>query len=270
MSPREVQDLWQDHLGGLWPARRPGQSSRSRRQLVRRPPQVRARRRRLAQPVPRPRLTPVTETDSSAGASPGAGGHWDDVYRTRAVDQVSWHQHTPATSLRLIGPRPGPDSRAVDVGGGTSTLVDVLLRDGWTVTVLDVSAEALGITGRRLGARAAEVSFVVSDVLAWEPEQTYDVWHDRAVLHFLTEAADRARYVELAVDTVSKGGAVVIGGFAPDGPSHCSGLPTVRRSAEQLAGEFAPCFTLEHAETESHHTPGGAVQQFTWVRLRRD
>jgi SAM-dependent methyltransferase len=214
-------------------------------------------------------MTPVTETDPPAGASPGAGGHWDDVYRTRAVDQLSWHQPSPAASLRLIGPRPGPDSPAVDVGGGASTLVDVLLRDGWTVTVLDVSAEALAITGRRLGAKTPEVSLVVSDVLAWQPDQTYDVWHDRAVLHFLTEVADRARYVELAADTVTEGGALVIGGFAPDGPSHCSGLPTARRSAEQLAGEFAPRFTLEHAETEAHHTPGGAVQQFTWVRLRR-
>ncbi len=213
----------------------------------------------------------MTRTGPTPEAAPGAEGHWDAVYRSKADEQLSWHQDTPTTSLRLIGPRPGPESRAVDVGAGTSPLVDALLRDGWRhLTVLDVSAEALGITRRRLGPRAEAVSFVVSDVLSWHPDHAYDVWHDRAVLHFLTDAADRARYAGLAADTVAPGGAVVLGGFAPGGPTHCSGLPVARRSADQLAAELAPYFTLEHAETESHRTPTGTVQEFTWVRLRRN
>ncbi len=206
----------------------------------------------------------------------GAARHWDEVYRTKAVDSVSWYQPTASTSLRLLhlsaapGDRPGS---VVDVGAGASTLVDGLLDAGVTdLTVLDVSAAALETTRRRLEerpARATGVRLVCCDVLDWRPGRTYDAWHDRAVLHFLTDPADRRRYVETATAAVAPGGVLVLGGFAPDGPTHCSGLPTVRRSAAELAGELAAGFDLEHAEREEHHTPGGDVQAFTWVRLRR-
>ena len=203
--------------------------------------------------------------------------HWDEVYRTRAVDVVSWYQPAAGTSLRLLGLPADPGDRprsVVDVGAGASVLVDGLLEAGVTdLTLLDVSAAALETTRHRLEERSPEqtagVRLVVCDVLDWEPGRTYDAWHDRAVLHFLTDPADRRRYVETATAAVVRGGVLVLGGFAPDGPTHCSGLPTVRRSAAELAGELAAGFDLEHAEREEHRTPGGDLQAFTWVRLRR-
>ena len=192
---------------------------------------------------------------------------------------MSWYQPAPDASLRLITTSPvtagendeyDGDRSVIDVGAGASALVDRLLDAGYRdVTALDVSEEALTVTRRRLGDRADQVSFVVSDLLAWHPDRRYHTWHDRAVLHFLTDPADRTRYVRLAADAVPPGGVVILAGFAPGGPTHCSGLPTAQRSTEQLAAEFADHFTLEHAETETHHTPTGAEQAFTWVRLRR-
>jgi len=201
-----------------------------------------------------------------------AQAHWEDVYRTNAVDEVSWYQDSADISLRLIGPRPGPSGtgRAVDVGAGTSPVLDALLAAGWgRVTALDVSATALDVIRHRVGEHDPRAAYAVSDVLAWQPDHHYDLWHDRAVLHFLTEPAERSAYVALAARTVAPGGALVLGCFAADGPTRCSGLPTVRRSADQLASEFGAHFTLETAQTETHHTPTGAAQAFTWVRLRR-
>lgn len=199
-----------------------------------------------------------------------AAAHWNAVYDSRAVDEVSWFQISAGTSVRLLrGPHGLPRS-VVDVGAGTSPLVDELLDAGCEdVTVLDVSEEALAVTRARLAARAEQVSFVVSDVLAWRPGRQYDAWHDRAVFHFLTEPAQRAAYVETAARAVVPGGVAVLGVFAEDGPTRCSGLPTARYSAADLATELGERFTLEHAEREEHTTPGGAVQAFTWVRLRR-
>jgi SAM-dependent methyltransferase len=196
---------------------------------------------------------------------------WETVHQTKALTEVSWFEVSPDTSVRLIGscPRPAGTGRAVDVGAGTSPLVDSLLEAGWGhVTALDVSATALDVIRRRIG-DDPRVSYVVCDILTWEPRGHYDLWHDRAVLHFLTAPSDRAAYVALAARTVTPGGTLVLGGFAPDGPTRCSGLPVARRTAEQLAAEFGDAFTLEHAETQSHHTPSGSVQAFTWVRLRR-
>jgi len=158
----------------------------------------------------------------------------------------------------------------IDIGAGTSMLVDRLLEDGFVdVTVLDVSSHALGVVRDRLGAQAARVSFVVHDVLSWPPERPYDVWHDRAVFHFLTDARQTERYVSLAVATVRVGGALIVATFADDGPTHCSGLPVHRYSTEELEETFAAGFELEHCERELHHTPTGVVQPFTWVLLRR-
>lgn len=199
-----------------------------------------------------------------------AAAHWDDVYGSRAVDEASWFQPSAATSVRLLRGPDGLPGSVVDVGAGTSPLVDELLDLGCPdVTVLDVSEKALAVTRGRLGARAEEVTFVVADVLAWHPDREYDAWHDRAVFHFLTEPGQRAAYVETAARCVAPGGVAVLGVFAEDGPTRCSGLPTARFSPQDLAAEFDGLFTLEHAEREQHSTPGGAVQAFTWVRLRR-
>lgn len=197
--------------------------------------------------------------------------HWDDVYDSRADDEVSWFQATPGTSVRLVAlaTRGRPGASVIDVGAGTSTLVDTLLDAGHEVTVLDVSGEALATVADRLGSRAERVHRVEADLLHWQPGRTYDAWHDRAVFHFLTAEPDVTAYVQLATDAIAPEGALVLGVFAPDGPTSCSGLATNRYDAKALADRFTAAFVLEHEERELHCTPTGAVQAFTWVVLRR-
>lgn len=195
--------------------------------------------------------------------------HWDGVYGARPSDRVSWYQPRPDVSLRLVQAAAGPTGPVVDVGAGASSLADHLLDAGWAdVTVLDVSAAALDEVRARLTGRVG-LTVVVADLLAWAPLRAYAVWHDRAVLHFLIDPADRARYAETAARAVATGGAAVIGTFARGGPTSCSGLPTVQHSPEDLAGLLEPAFELEHSEREEHVTPAGEVQQFTWALLRR-
>lgn len=203
---------------------------------------------------------------------PEVGGtqeHWDAVYATRATGDLSWFRSEPVTSLDLLR-RWADDGSVLDVGAGTSTLVDRLLDAGFgDVTLLDVSAGALGVVRGRLAGRTAGVSFEVADVLTWEPTRTFDAWHDRAVFHFLIDPAEQRRYVELASTAVAPGGVLVLATFAADGPVTCSGLPTARYAPHDLARLFEPAFTLEHHEREEHVTPWGTVQPFTWVVLRR-
>ena len=157
----------------------------------------------------------------------------------------------------------------VDVGSGTSALVDDLLVRGFTdITLIDVSRRALEKVCHRLGDEERCVSVVNQDVLAWEPGRRYDVWHDRAVFHFLTERADRERYIEIVTDAIRSGGTLVLATFAEDGPTSCSGLPVCRYSADDLADVFARSFSLVGHEREEHPTPSGAVQSFTWVVLQ--
>jgi len=196
--------------------------------------------------------------------------HWDEVYRTRAPADVSWFQRVPTMSLELlddIEPRP---RSVIDVGGGASALVDALLaEDLEDVTVLDASAVALEVVRHRLGQRSEPVSFVVADLRSWKPGRQWDAWHDRAVFHFLVDPADQVRYVATAAAAVPTGGNVVIGSFALDGPEQCSGLPTARHGAADIAELFAPWFVLDRTEHEIHRTPSGVEQSFTWVVLRR-
>ncbi|HXZ82311.1 MAG TPA: class I SAM-dependent methyltransferase [Acidimicrobiales bacterium] len=196
--------------------------------------------------------------------------HWDGIYSTKASDEVSWFQDEPRTSLRLLGRWAPPPASVLDVGAGTSHLVGSLLDGGWAdVTILDVSVEALNRVRARLGERAEHVSFIVSEVCSWEPERVYDAWHDRAVFHFLIQPEDREQYVALAAQAVAPGGVMVLATFAANGPTECSGLPTARYGASDLARVFGPAFALEHAESEEHSTPRGTVQSFTWAVLRR-
>lgn len=193
--------------------------------------------------------------------------HWDAVYRSKDLTAVSWHQQRPAVSLRLVTAAAGTSAAVIDVGAGASTLVDELLAAGYLdVTVLDVSAEALARVRDRLDGR---VQVVVADLLGWTPERQYDVWHDRAVLHFLVEPEQQRRYVATAAATVRPGGALVVGVFALDGPEQCSGLPTQRYDPDGLQQLLAPDFALVHSEQEVHATPAGAAQSFTWAVLRR-
>lgn len=164
-----------------------------------------------------------------------------------------------------------PRSRLIDVGGGASTLVDDLLERGLTdVSVLDVSEEALAVAQRRLGERAKKVKWYVGDLLEVElPPAGFDLWHDRAVLHFITEPAEAARYARIAASALAIGGYAVIGGFAPDGPARGSGLPVARRSPEDIAAIFAPAFALVQKRAELHRTPGGSDQSFSYALLQR-
>jgi SAM-dependent methyltransferase len=197
--------------------------------------------------------------------------HWEHVYRTKAVDTVSWYQAEPTLSLAIIAEvAPSRDARIIDVGAGASRLTDALLSRGYEhLTVLDISAAALDVSRARLGDAAAPVTWLAADVLevALAPS-AYDVWHDRAVFHFLTDAADRARYVHQLRTALRAGGYAIVATFADDGPLRCSGLETCRYSAESLAAEFGEAFELVASHREEHTTPSGGVQAFTYVVLR--
>jgi SAM-dependent methyltransferase len=197
--------------------------------------------------------------------------HWEQVYRTRAPEQVSWYQPEARNSLELIR-RAGPDCAAaiIDIGGGASTLVDSLVdADYRDVTVLDLAPDALAIARARLGARADSVHWMTADILAAElPAARYDIWHDRAAFHFLTNPDDRARYVAQLRHALSPGGHLVMATFALDGPPRCSGLDVIRYSAESLADELGSGFELVESVREEHRTPSGAIQRFQYSLLR--
>jgi SAM-dependent methyltransferase len=199
--------------------------------------------------------------------------HWERVYATKKPTEVSWFQPHPEVSLRLIrGTGAGPDDPIVDVGGGASTLVDDLLAAGYrAVTVLDLSATALKVARERLGPRAASVTWLEADVTrAALPERFFRVWHDRAVFHFLTDAGDRARYVDAVRRAVRPGGHVIVATFALDGPFQCSGLDVVRYDPASLHAQFGGDFDLAGSTEEIHHTPFGKEQKFVYCFCRKD
>lgn len=200
----------------------------------------------------------------------GRHAHWENVYTTKDDKAVSWFQERPDISVDLIrGTGVDASASITDIGGGASRLVDALLDEGFkAVTVLDLSEKALATSKARVGTRGAHVQWVVADITAWEPSQTYDVWHDRAALHFLTDPKDRASYAERVLRAVRLGGHVIIGTFAPDGPERCSGLPVVRYDAATLAVLLGPSFKLIESKRHDHQTPGGATQrfQFSWFQ----
>ncbi|MCU0810700.1 MAG: class I SAM-dependent methyltransferase [Thiobacillaceae bacterium] len=193
--------------------------------------------------------------------------HWENVYRNKATDAVSWFQPHAGSSLRLIRESgAGLDARIIDVGGGASVLVDNLLDTGYRhLTVLDLSESALAEARKRLGARASQVGWRAADITqASLPANAYDVWHDRAVFHFLTDPADRARYVQQVLHAVKPGGHVIVATFGPGGPLQCSGLDVVRYAPDTLHAEFGAPFRLLRHETEVHHTPTGREQEFVY------
>ena len=197
--------------------------------------------------------------------------HWQDVYRRKPADGVSWFAPRLETSLALLEAAGlGPGSRVLDAGGGASTLVDDLLARGVaSVTVLDLSDAALSVSRQRLGPRAAGVHWLAGDVCtAPLGEGVFDLWHDRAVLHFLDDAA-AAAYVRQARRALAPEGRLVIGGFAPEGPLRCSGLDVARRSPEAVAALFGEGFELLESRRENHRTPGGIDQAFAWAVLAR-
>ena len=197
--------------------------------------------------------------------------HWNRVYQTRAPDSVSWYQRRPDVSLELIAASGiAKDAGIIDVGGGASALVDHLLDLGYSnLAVLDVSGAALDATRSRLAARAAAVEWFEADATTFEPPHCYALWHDRAAFHFLTGAADRARYVATLRRALNPGGAVIIATFALDGPPKCSGLDVVRYDERSIAAELGAEFELREVRREAHVTPGNAEQQFHYFRFRR-
>lgn len=198
--------------------------------------------------------------------------HWEKVYSTKATDAVSWFQPHADCSVGLImAAGVGRDAAIIDVGGGASSLVDDLLANGFTnVTVLDLSAAALAAARKRLGTRASEVQWIEADITKADlPANKYDVWHDRAVFHFLTSPEDRAAYVKAVFHSVRPGGHVIVATFAEDGPAQCSGLPVMRYRADELHAEFGDAFSLLNHRKEAHHTPSGTVQQFVYCYCRR-
>ncbi len=197
--------------------------------------------------------------------------HWENVYQTKGEREVSWFQESPKISLDLIrATGVSVDASIVDIGGGASRLVDTLLDAGFEdITVLDLSEKALATSRARLGARGAKVKWVAADVTAWEPSQVYDVWHNRAAFHFLTDPKDRAAYAARVMRAVCPGGHVIIGTFALDGPERCSGLPVVRYDAGSLGIMLGPSFKLIEARNHVHQTPMGTVQRFQFSRFRR-
>jgi len=198
--------------------------------------------------------------------------HWETVYTTRSENEVSWFQENPAPSLELIGlARPRPESAIVDIGGGASRLVDSLLDRGFNrVTVLDISEAALETARTRLGDRASQVQWIVADVTKWQSAETFDLWHDRAAFHFLTDPADRSAYVACVQQVIRPGGHVIIGTFAADGPEKCSGLPVNRYDEASLARELGAGFELTGSRRHDHSTPWNSSQRFLFCVFRRN
>jgi SAM-dependent methyltransferase len=197
------------------------------------------------------------------------GRHWDDAYRNRGVEGVSWYQTEPVMSLDLICLlEVEPQAPVIDVGGGASLLVDRLLEYGFgDLSVLDVSEVALEECRRRLKGNP-QVSFIEQDVLAWRPSRRFGLWHDRAVFHFLTDQRDRDGYLAIMGHALRPDGRVVIGAFAEDGPTHCSGLPVARYCPAELAEPLGPDLTVIATSKEIHSTPAGATQPFTWIAAK--
>ena len=198
--------------------------------------------------------------------------HWETIYREKDSTQVSWYKPHLQISLQMIE-RTGVSklARIIDVGGGSATLVDDLLANGYgDVTVLDISGAAIQVARKRLGALADNVTWLEADITqATLPHNHYDVWHDRAVFHFLTDVGDRQKYVNLVKRSVKAGGHVIVATFAPDGPEKCSGLNVRRYDADSLHGEFGDDFQLIESVREDHQTPFGTQQKFIYCYCRK-
>ena len=200
----------------------------------------------------------------------GRQKHWDTVFTTKDPLTFSWYQKVPETSLRLIfNASPDTDSWIIDVGGGSSMLVDSLIEKKFSnITVLDISEKALAVARQRLGDSANTVEWIATDITKFAPSHKYDIWHDRAVLHFLTNYQDRLKYVEVLKKALNPGATVIVAAFAIGGPEKCSGLPIVQYDAEKIVALFGDRFHLVEQIEETHITPSGAPQLFAFFRFQ--
>ncbi|HEY1072047.1 class I SAM-dependent methyltransferase [Brevundimonas sp.] len=205
-------------------------------------------------------------TGSDAGE-----GHWRKVYRETGADAVSWYEAEPSASLEALARAGVSGARSfVDVGGGASRLVDQLLDRGWSdLTVVDIASEALAVSQQRLGERAHGVNWLAVDISAWTPSRSFQIWHDRAVFHFMTEPEQRAGYKTALRLGTREGSLAIFATFALTGPERCSGLPVRRYDARALAAEFSDHFELLDSWQDDHVTPSGRVQPFLWSVLKR-
>ncbi|UEQ74532.1 class I SAM-dependent methyltransferase [Chryseobacterium arthrosphaerae] len=195
--------------------------------------------------------------------------HWENVYETKNPDQVSWTQAKPQTSLDFISSFGlGKEARIIDIGGGDSNLVDFLLQEGYeNITVLDISSKALEKAKERLGDAAAKVKWIATDITAFEPAETYDIWHDRAAFHFLTNQEHVSKYMGIAEKSIT--GFMVLGTFSKNGPTKCSGLDIQQYDEESLSSEFESGFEKIQCLTEDHTTPFGTVQNFVFCSFKK-
>ena len=201
---------------------------------------------------------------------PGAAAHWDGAYALGEATR-SWYQRHPAMSLRMLGlAGVCADDSVIDVGGGASPLAGVLLDRGFAdITVLDISAAGMRYAQSRLGPQAQRVQWLIADIRTWQPGRRYQVWHDRAVFHFLTGRQDQRRYLHTLESATAASAVAVFGCFALSGPQRCSGLPVARYGPDELAGQLGSGWTLIAQDREEHITPAGTAQPFTWAAFRR-
>ncbi|MBX3292917.1 MAG: class I SAM-dependent methyltransferase [Acidobacteria bacterium] len=198
--------------------------------------------------------------------------HWETVYQMKGRDEVSWFREHLDTSLKMISNTGvGKDASIIDVGGGNSTLVDDLLDSGFVdISVLDISANAIDGSKKRLGTKAKGVDWIVADITTAElPVEKFDVWHDRAVFHFLTDENDRRKYVELVIRSLKPEGHIILASFSLEGPKKCSGLDVMRYSPETMHSEFGRPFQLVASQSETHNTPFGTTQEFVYCYCRK-
>lgn len=195
--------------------------------------------------------------------------HWETVYETKNPDQVSWTQEIPKTSLEFIHSfKLNKDARIIDIGGGDSKLVDYLLEEGYNnITVLDISEKAIAKAKKRLGEKASKVNWIVSDIIEFEPDTSFDVWHDRATFHFLTTDEQIKKYIKIATEFVS--GYLIIGTFSQNGPKKCSGLEIKQYNEEELTSELKKGFDKIQCITEDHLTPSNTTQNFLFCSFKR-
>lgn len=199
----------------------------------------------------------------------GYKNHWENVYETKNSNEVSWTQEIPETSLELIqNAAADKTSKIIDIGGGDGTLIDFLLERGFeSLSILDISSKALQKAKKRLGSKAEHVQFITSDIREFETEATYEIWHDRATFHFLTEENDIKKYVDIVKNAVSH--TMIIGAFSFEGPQKCSGLPIVQYDAERLQNVFLEDFELIRSFKQNHITPFNTVQNFIFCQFKK-
>ena len=197
--------------------------------------------------------------------------HWEKIYSEKKPDQVSWYQNDPKQSLELVKLAGTPkEGSVIDVGGGASVLVDRLLGEGFkNITVLDISNHGLEYAKTRLGNKASRVNWIVADVTQFAPKEKFDLWHDRAVFHFLTDQPDQKKYAALVSRAIKLGGHLILVSFAPDGPDKCSNLPVCRYDADLIQKELGNDFKLIREENEGHMTPWNKEQKFRYFLFER-